>query len=147
VVMWCPSRVLPWHDLHFDMYKEHHLIDSSLNQTYSADGRSVEIHIYRMPHTGGTLEVVNDLNNSTVWDGEFATYQEALDTAMAEMNAEGIEAFIMRPRDQPTYSTRADKKLPFVGELPWMAPSHRGNASSLLDHHKTKPERLLPPEW
>jgi hypothetical protein len=56
-----------------------------------------------MPHTGGTLEVVNDLNNSTVWDGEFATYQEAPDTAMAEMNAEGIEAFITRPRDQPTY--------------------------------------------
>jgi hypothetical protein len=28
--------------------------------------------------------------------------------------------------------------LPFVGELKWMAPSHTGNASSLLDHNKTK---------
>ena len=85
------------------MYDEHNLIDSPLNQTYTAAGRSVEIHIYRMPNTGWTLEVVDDLNNSTVWDGEFATDQEALDTAMAEINAEGIEAFIARPPDQPTH--------------------------------------------
>jgi hypothetical protein len=85
------------------MYDEHDLIDSPLNQTYTADGRSVEIHIYRMPHTGWTLEVVDDLNKSTVWDGEFATDQEALDTAMAEINAEGIEAFIARPPEQPTH--------------------------------------------
>jgi hypothetical protein len=82
--------------------------------------------------------VVDDLNKSTVWDGEFATDQEALDTAMAEINAEGIEAFIARPPDQPTHRTRAGKKLPLVGELKWMGPSHKGNVSSLLDHHKTK---------
>lgn len=49
---------------------------------------------------------VDDLNNSTVWDGvgrEFATDQEALDTAMAEINAEDIEAFIASPPDQPTH--------------------------------------------
>jgi hypothetical protein len=56
-----------------------------------------------MPNTGWTLEVVDDLNNSTVWDGEFATDQEALVTAMAEINAEGIEAFIASPPDQPTH--------------------------------------------
>jgi hypothetical protein len=71
--------------LHFDVYDNHDLIDSSLNQTYTADGRSVEIHIYRMPNTGWALEAVDDLNNSTVWDGKFATDREALDTAMAEM--------------------------------------------------------------
>lgn len=97
------GRVLPSHDLHRNMYDEHDLIDSPLNQTYTADGRSVEIHIYRMPHTGWTLEVVDDLDNSTVWDGEFATDQEALDTAMAEINAEGIAAFITRSPDQPTH--------------------------------------------
>jgi hypothetical protein len=30
------------------------------------------------------------------------------------------------------------KKLPFVGELKRLAPSGTSNASSLLDHHKTK---------
>jgi hypothetical protein len=87
-------------DLLSTMYDEHDLIDSPLNQTHAADGRSVEIHIYRMPHTGWTLEVVDDLNNSTVWDGEFATDQEALDIALAEINAEGIVAFITRPSSQ-----------------------------------------------
>lgn len=64
-----------------------------------ASGRSLDIHIYRMPNTGWTLEVVDDQNTSTVWDGEFATDQEALDTALADINAEGIEAFIARPPD------------------------------------------------
>jgi hypothetical protein len=48
------------------------------------------------------------LNDSTVWDGEFATAQESLDVPttmamMAEINAEGIEAFIARTPDQPTH--------------------------------------------
>lgn len=85
------------------MYDEHDLIDSPLNQTYAVNGRSVEIRIYRMPNTAWTLEVVDDQNNSTVWDEEFATDQEALDTAMADINAEGIEAFIAGPPDQPTH--------------------------------------------
>lgn len=85
------------HELLSAMHDENNLIDSPLNQTYAADGRSVEIYIYRMPHTGWTLEVVDDLNNSTVWDGEFATDQEALDTAMADINAVGLVAFVTRP--------------------------------------------------
>ncbi len=81
------------------MYDEHDLIDSPLNQTLTENGRRLEIHIYRMPNTGWTLEVVDDLNTSTVWDGGFATDQEALDTALADINSEGIEAFIARPLD------------------------------------------------
>lgn len=91
------GRVSPTHELLSAMYDEHDLIDSPLNQTYAADGRAVEIHTYSMPHTGWTLEVVDDLNNSTVWDGEFATDQDALDTAMADINAVGLVAFITRP--------------------------------------------------
>ncbi len=79
------------------MNDEHDLIDSPLNQTYTADGHSVEIQIYRMLNTGWTLEVVDDQNNSTVWDGEFATDKEALDAALEDIKAEGIEAFIARP--------------------------------------------------
>ncbi|MDP2016638.1 hypothetical protein [Hydrogenophaga sp.] len=79
------------------MNDEHELIDSPLNQMYTADGRSVEIHIYRMLNTGWTLEVVDDQNNSTVWDGEFATDEEALDAALEDIKAEGIEVFIACP--------------------------------------------------
>ena len=82
------------------MNDEHDLIASPLNQTYTANGRSVEIHIYRMPDTGWTLEVVDDQNNSTVWDGEFTTDKEALDAALEDIEAEGIDAFIARPPNQ-----------------------------------------------
>ena len=82
------------------MYDEHDLIDSPLSQTYTSNGRSVQIQIYRMPDSGWTLEVVDQLNNSTVWDGEFETDQDALDTALADIKAEGIEAFIGRGSDE-----------------------------------------------
>ena len=82
------------------MFDENDLIQSPLNQTYQDKGHKVEIYIYRMPETGWTVEVVDELNNSTVWDGEFDTDQEALDTALADIKAEGIEAFIGRSPDQ-----------------------------------------------
>lgn len=85
------------------MYDEHDLIDSPLSQTYTSNGRSVQIQIYRMPDSGWTLEVVDQLNNSTVWDGEFETDQDALDTALADIKSEGIEAFIGRGSDEPLH--------------------------------------------
>ena len=85
------------------MYDEHDLIDSPLSQTYTSNGRSVQIQIYRMPDSGWTLEVVDQLNNSTVWDGEFETDQDALDTALADIKAEGNEAFIGRGSDEPLH--------------------------------------------
>lgn len=91
------------HTLPWTMYDEHDLIDSPLTQTYTANGRSVEIQIYRMPDSGWTLEVVDQQNNSTVWDGEFATDQEALDAALADIQAEGIEAFIGRGSSEPLH--------------------------------------------
>ncbi len=83
-----------------DKHDELDLIDSPLNQRYTDNGRWVEVQIYRMPNTGWTLEVVDEHNNSTVWDSEFDTDQEALETALAELEAEGIEAFIGRPPGQ-----------------------------------------------
>lgn len=78
------------------MYDEPALIDSPLSQTCVVDGHSVDIQIYRLPDTGWTLEVVDEHNNSTVWDGEFETDQAALDTALADIKTEGIEAFLAR---------------------------------------------------
>ena len=42
------------------MFDEHALIYSPLNQTLHLEGHRLEIHIYRMPNTGWTLEVVGD---------------------------------------------------------------------------------------
>ena len=82
------------------MFDENDLIESPLSQILHLEGHRLAIQIYRMPDTAWTLEVVDELNNSTVWDGEFDTDQEALDTALADIKAEGIEAFIGRPPDQ-----------------------------------------------
>ena len=76
------------------MYDENDLIYSPLQQAYEEDGKTVEICIYRMPDTGWTLEVVDWHNNSTVWDDEFDSDQEALDLALSELKEEGIEAVI-----------------------------------------------------
>ena len=54
------------------------IIHSPLEQRVEADGRFVHIQIYRGEDSGWILEVVDDLNNSTVWDDEFSTDQEAL---------------------------------------------------------------------
>jgi hypothetical protein len=78
------------------MYDEKDLIYSPLQQTYSAGGHQVEIHIYRMPDTGWSLEIVDEHNTSTVWDELFPTDEAALAEALQELNDEGIEAFIAR---------------------------------------------------
>lgn len=84
------------------------LIYSPLQQRYTSQGRCVDIQIYRLEDTGWTLEVVDDLGNSTVWDGEFATDQEALDCALTDINAEGNEAFIDHPVEEPAKAVPPD---------------------------------------
>ena len=85
------------------MYDENDLIYSPLQQTYIANGQRVEIHIYRMPDTDWSLEVVDVCGNSTVWDDLFKTDQQAFDTVMKELQEEGIEAFIGLPPDEATH--------------------------------------------
>lgn len=72
------------------MYDENDLIYSPLQRSYSEGGKTIEICIYRMPDTGWTAEV----NNSTVWDGEFESDQDALEEVLKDIVEEGIEAFI-----------------------------------------------------
>lgn len=79
------------------MFDEDDLIHSPLQQTYSADGQSVEILIYRMPNTGWTLEVVDAFGGSTVWDDEFETDHTALDEVMRMIREEGIKALVGEP--------------------------------------------------
>ena len=75
-------------------YDQKDLIDSALNQTYTKNGKSVEIHIYRMPNTSWILEVVDSFGNSTVFDDEFSTDSEAMSYVIEEIERDGIEGFI-----------------------------------------------------
>ena len=79
------------------MTDEPELIFSPLQQSITRGGKTVEINIYRIPTSGWTLEVVDEYRNSTVWDHEFETDQQALDQVLSELESEGIEAFIGTP--------------------------------------------------
>ncbi|MGA7178007.1 MAG: UPF0149 family protein [Thiobacillaceae bacterium] len=101
------------------MYTEDDLIYSPLQQTCTVGEHEIEIHIYRMLHTGWTLEVRDVFGNSTVWDDEFATDRAALDEVLRTIRAEGIETLIGEPsshtqEDQPDV---ASSPLPLASPL------------------------------
>lgn len=79
------------------MNTEPELIYSPLQQTYTENGESVEIYIYRLSHSGWTMEVVDRFGNSTVWDGEFATDQHAMDEFLRTIKEEGIQSVVGMP--------------------------------------------------
>ncbi|WP_028535394.1 hypothetical protein [Paludibacterium yongneupense] len=83
------------------MYDEHDLIISPLQQKYTAEGKTVEVCIYRLPDTGWTLEIVDPYANSTLFDGEFDSDQAAFDLFLEELEQEGIESMI-GPAPAPT---------------------------------------------
>ena len=70
------------------------LIYSDLQTTLAIDGHTLEINIYRLPDTDWTLEVVDEDNNSTVWEDSCETDEAALAEAIGEIKSEGVHAFI-----------------------------------------------------
>ena len=84
-------------------YKEDDLIESLLDQTYSKDGKSIKIEIYRMPDTGWNVQVVDTFGNSTVWDDEFESDKEALQFVLAEIERDGIDEFIGPPSNSAVH--------------------------------------------
>ena len=81
-------------------YTKDDLIESLLDQTYSKDGKSIKIEIYRMPDTGWNVQVVDTFGNSTVWDDEFESDKEALQFVLAEIERDGIDEFIGPPSNR-----------------------------------------------
>lgn len=80
------------------MDKEFELFESPLSQRIIRDGVSVEVFIYRgKGDKGWTLEVVDEDNGSTVWDGMFATEQDALAEVMKTIDVDGIRSFFSDP--------------------------------------------------
>ena len=76
---------------------EFELERSSLSQDLSDDGKSVQVEIYRGNGSDWHLEIVDEFGNSTVWDDQFPTDQEALEEARATISDEGINALIRAP--------------------------------------------------
>ena len=79
------------------MSKDPEIIYSPLQQRLTRDGKTVEVNIYRIPTSRWNLEVVDEHGNSTVWQDEFDTDQDAFDQLLQEIDADGIDALIGPP--------------------------------------------------
>lgn len=81
---------------------------SPLEQTYTADGHSVHIQIYRSSDSQWFLEVVDERDTSTVWDDPFETDKEALEEAFMSIESEGIGCSITNAHNE---ANAADAEL------------------------------------
>jgi len=78
----------------FIMSEEQQVIQSKHTQQYSANGKTVEIDIYRTEDSGWILEIVDENNNSTLWEDEFEKEDDAIAEALDALKEEGIDNFI-----------------------------------------------------
>ena len=68
---------------------------SPLSQEISSCGKNVSVEIYRLEgEASWVLEVVDEYNNSTVWDDTFETDSAALTEAKKTISEEGVGALI-----------------------------------------------------
>jgi len=81
------------------MNEELKLEISTLSQDVSSGNRTVRVEIYRLEgETTWALEVVDEYNNSTVWDDTFATESAALTEAKKTILADGVNSLV-GPKD------------------------------------------------
>ena len=67
---------------------------SPLSQPFEQDGKRITIEIYEDGEDGWLLEIVDEGNNSTMWEDAFDSDDEALAEALAALEEHGIDAFI-----------------------------------------------------
>jgi hypothetical protein len=67
---------------------------SALSQSVTRDGKTVQIDIYEDGNNGWVLEVIDEYDNSTVWDDPFSNEQGALDEVLKSIEEEGIDSLI-----------------------------------------------------
>lgn len=68
--------------------------ESPLSQRIEVQGKTIDVQIYEDGEGGWILEIVDEFNNSTVWDDPFATEQEALDELQRTIKEEGVDSLI-----------------------------------------------------
>ena len=76
------------------MSEEFQVEYSPLCRSLEQNGKSVQVDIFKGDNGGWILEVVDEFNNSTVWDDEFDSDQAALAEAQSTIKGEGIESLI-----------------------------------------------------
>ena len=77
------------------MNDEQRLINSQLSQEISSGGQAVLVEIYRLEdEKDWALEVVDEFNNSTVWDEAFPTETAALTEVKKAILEDGIYSLI-----------------------------------------------------
>jgi hypothetical protein len=77
--------------------EEIELIYSKHCQSVTRNGQTVKVEIYSSGKYDCILEVVDEDNNSVVWDDPFDTDDEALQEFERTLKEEGIEAMIGIP--------------------------------------------------
>ncbi|MES9874884.1 MAG: hypothetical protein ABW146_17430 [Candidatus Sedimenticola sp. 6PFRAG7] len=76
------------------MNEEFEVKMSPLCQEISSGGKAVQVDIYEHENGGWILEVVDEFNNSTVWDDPFETDNAALAEVKKTILSEGIDSLI-----------------------------------------------------
>ena len=70
---------------------------SPLCHSLTKDGHTVKIEIYEGDPGQWILEVVDESGNSTIWDDQFDTDQQALNEVHKTITDEGIESLVGSP--------------------------------------------------
>ena len=75
--------------------EEYEIKLSPLSQTYSENGKTVEVEIYKGEEDEGwILEVLDKRGNSMIGEEMFKTDREAWDQFVSNVKEEGIDTFI-----------------------------------------------------
>lgn len=78
--------------------EEVELIYSDHCQSVTRDGKTVRVEIYSTGKDDWILEVVDEGNNSTVWNDPFRSDDEAFREFHRSLEEEGIDSFIGSPQ-------------------------------------------------
>ena len=76
------------------MDEEYELIKSPLCQSITSDGKTVQVDIYEDGEDGWILEVIDQFDNSTIWEESFETEESALFEVSETIKHEGISVLI-----------------------------------------------------
>jgi uncharacterized protein len=79
------------------MNEEYEVKMSPLSQRMQIDGKEIDVQIYEDGEGGWLLEVVDEFNNSTVWDDPFPSDQEAMKELQRAIQEDGVDSLIGPP--------------------------------------------------
>lgn len=79
------------------MHEEYEVKMSPLSQRMEVDGKEIDVQIYEDGEGGWLLEVVDEFNNSTVWDDPFPSDHEAMKELQRALQEDGVDSLIGPP--------------------------------------------------